>query len=95
MKDIDKFYLDTQQKIKSKDKNAVISNMSGHSQSGPGVAYTASKYGLKENRTIKVTNFMDFAAKKAVDTGGISKEQVAYLNKIYQYPLPEPSTQIL
>lgn len=80
-KDIDKFYLDTQQKIKSKDKNAVISNMSGHSQSGPGVAYTASKYGLKENRTIKVTNFMDFAAKKAVDTGGISKEQVAYLNK--------------
>ena len=80
-KDIDKFYLDTQQKIKSKDKNAVISNMSGHSQSGTGVAYTASKYGLKENRTIKVTNFMDFAAKKAVDTGGISKEQVAYLNK--------------
>ncbi|MBZ2153473.1 hypothetical protein K1J10_02180 [Streptococcus australis] len=80
-KDIDKFYLDTQQKIESKDKNAVISNMSGHSQSGPGVAYTASKYGLKENRTIKVTNFMDFAAKKAVDTGGISKEQVAYLNK--------------
>ena len=80
-KDIDKFYLDTQQKIKSKDKNAVISNMSGHSQSGPGVAYTASKYGLKENRTIKVTNFMDFAAKKAVDTGGISKEQVAYLKK--------------
>ena len=80
-KDIDKFYLDTQQKIKSKDKNAVISNMSGHSQSGTGVAYTASKYGLKENRNIKVTNFMDFAAKKAVDTGGISKEQVAYLNK--------------
>ncbi|WP_031576117.1 hypothetical protein [Streptococcus parasanguinis] len=80
-KDIDKFYLDTQQKIKSKDKNGVISNMSGHSQAGPGVAYTASKYGLKENRTIKVTNFMDFAAKKAVDTGGISKEQVAYLNK--------------
>lgn len=80
-KDIDKFYLETQQKIKSKDKNAVISNMSGHSQSGTGVAYTASKYGLKENRTIKVTNFMDFAAKKAVDTGGISKEQVAYLNK--------------
>ncbi|MDO6231186.1 hypothetical protein Q4433_10040 [Streptococcus parasanguinis] len=80
-KDIDKFYLDTQQKIKSKDKNGVISNMSGHSQSGPGVAYTASKYGLKENRNIKVTNFMDFAAKKAVDTGGISKEQVAYLNK--------------
>ena len=80
-KDIDKFYLETQQKIKSKDKNAEISNMSGHSQSGPGVAYTASKYGLKENRNIKVTNFMDFAAKKAVDTGGISKEQVAYLNK--------------
>ena len=80
-KDIDKFYLHTQQKIKSKDKNAVISNMSGHSQSGTGVAYTASKYGLKENRNIKVTNFMDFAAKKAVDTGGISKEQVAYLNK--------------
>lgn len=80
-KDVDKFYLDTQQKIKSKDKNGVISNMSGHSQSGPGVAYTASKYGLKENRNIKVTNFMDFAAKKAVDTGGISKEQVAYLNK--------------
>lgn len=80
-KNIDKFYLDTQQKIKSKDKNGVISNMSGHSQAGPGVAYTASKYGLKENRTIKVTNFMDFAAKKAVDTGGISKEQVAYLNK--------------
>ena len=80
-KDIDKFYLDTQQKIKSKDKNGVISNLSGHSQAGPGVAYTASKYGLKENRTIKVTNFMDFAAKKAVDTGGISKEQVAYLNK--------------
>ena len=80
-KDIDKFYLETQQKIKSKDKNAEISYMSGHSQSGPGVAYTASKYGLKENRTIKVTNFMDFAAKKAVDTGGISKEQVAYLNK--------------
>lgn len=80
-KDIDKFYLDTQQKIKSKNKNGVISNMSGHSQAGPGVAYTASKYGLKENRTIKVTNFMDFAAKKAVDTGGISKEQVAYLNK--------------
>ena len=72
-KDIDKFYLDTQQKIKSKDKNGVISNMSQHSQAGPGVAYTASKYGLKENRTIKVTNFMDFAAKKAVDTGGISK----------------------
>lgn len=79
--DIDKFYLETMENIKSKDKNAVISNMSGHSQAGPGVAYTASKYGLKENRTIKVTNFMDFAAKKAVDTGGISKEQVAYLNK--------------
>ena len=50
-KDIDKFYLDTQQKIKSKDKNGVISNMSGHSQAGPGVAYTASKY-LNKNATI-------------------------------------------
>lgn len=73
------FYQITEEKIKS--HNGIISNMSGHSQAGPGVAYTASKYGLKENRTIKVTNFMDFAAKKAVDTGGISKEQVAYLNK--------------
>lgn len=77
--DIDMFYQITEEKIKS--HNGIISNMSGHSQAGPGVAYTASKYGLKENRTIKVTNFMDFAAKKAVDTGGISKEQVAYLNK--------------
>ena len=73
------FYQITEEKIKS--HNGIISNMSGHSQAGPGVAYTASKYGLKQNRTIKVTNFMDFAAKKAVDTGGISKEQVAYLNK--------------
>lgn len=77
--DIDMFYQITEEKIKS--HNGIISNMSGHSQAGPGVAYTASKYGLKQNRTIKVTNFMDFAAKKAVDTGGISKEQVAYLNK--------------
>ncbi|WP_454388858.1 hypothetical protein [Streptococcus sp. Marseille-Q8145] len=77
--DIDVFYQITEEKIKS--HNGIISNMSGHSQAGPGVAYTASKYGLKQNRTIKVTNFMDFAAKKAVDTGGISKEQVAYLNK--------------
>lgn len=77
--DIDMFYQITEEKIKS--HNGIISNMSGHSQAGPGVAYAASKYGLKENRTIKVTNFMDFAAKKAVDTGGISKEQVAYLNK--------------
>ncbi len=77
--DIDMLYQITEEKIKS--HNGIISNMSGHSQAGPGVAYTASKYGLKQNRTIKVTNFMDFAAKKAVDTGGISKEQVAYLNK--------------
>ena len=77
--DIDIFYQITEEKIKS--HNGIISNMSGHSQAGPGVAYTASKYGLKQNRSIKVTNFMDFAAKKAVDTGGISKEQVAYLNK--------------
>ena len=77
--DIDMFYQITEEKIKS--HNGIISNMSGHSQAGPGVAYTASKYGLKQNRTIKVTNFMDFAAKKAVDTGAISKEQVAYLNK--------------
>ena len=77
--DIDMFYQITEEKIKS--HNGIISNMSGHSQAGPGVAYTASKYGLKQNRPIKVTNFMDFAAKKAVDTGGISKEQVAYLNK--------------
>ena len=77
--DIDMFYQSTEEKIKS--HNGIISNMSGHSQAGPGVAYTASKYGLKQNRSIKVTNFMDFAAKKAVDTGGISKEQVAYLNK--------------
>ena len=77
--DIDMFYQITEEKIKS--HNGIISNMSGHSQAGPGVAYTASKYGLKQNRSIKVTNFMDFAAKKAVDTGGISKEQVAYLNK--------------
>ena len=77
--DIDMFYQITEEKIKP--HNGIISNMSGHSQSGPGVAYTASKYGLKQNRSIKVTNFMDFAAKKAVDTGGISKEQVAYLNK--------------
>ncbi len=41
---------------------------SGHSQAGPGVAYTASSMDLKRIRTIKVTNFMDFAAKKAVDT---------------------------
>ena len=78
-KDIEDFYLDTSRRIAS--ENGFISNMSGHSQAGPGVAYTASKYGLKQNRSIKVTNFMDFAAKKAVDTGGISKEQVAYLNK--------------
>ena len=77
--EIDILYQITEEKIKS--HNGIISNMSGHSQAGPGVAYTASKYGLKQNRTIKVTNFMDFAAKKAVDTGGISKEQVAYLNK--------------
>ncbi len=77
--DIDMFYQITEEKIKS--HNGIISNMSGHSQAGPGVAYTASKYGLKQNRPIKVTNFMDFAAKKDVDTGGISKEQVAYLNK--------------
>lgn len=77
--DIDIFYQITEEKIKS--HNGIISNMSGFSQGGPGVAYTASKYGLKQNRTIKVTNFMDFAAKKAVDTGGISKEQVDYLNK--------------
>lgn len=80
--DIDMFYQITEEKIKS--HNGIISNMSGHSQAGPGVAYTASKYGLKQNRPIKVTNFMDFAAKKAVDTGGISKEQVAYLNKTPQ-----------
>ena len=64
--DIDKFYLETMENIKSKDKNAEISNMSGHSQSGPGDAYTAIKYGLKENRTIKVTNFMDFDVRSGI-----------------------------
>ncbi|WP_128836336.1 hypothetical protein, partial [Streptococcus sp. DD11] len=79
--DIDQFYQETLEKAKSEDKNAIISNMSGHSQAGPGVAYTASKYGLQEHRSIKVTNFMDFEAHDAVASGAISKEQVAYLNK--------------
>ena len=50
--DIDMFYQITGRENKS--HNGIISNMSGHSQAGPGVAYTASKYGLKENRTIKL-----------------------------------------
>ena len=79
--DIDEFYQKTLKKARVEDKNAIISNMSGHSQSGPGVAYTASKYGLLENRAIKVTNFMDFEAHDAVASGAISKEQVNYLNK--------------
>ena len=79
--DIDEFYQNTLKKARVEDKNAIISNMSGHSQSGPGVAYTASKYGLLENRAIKVTNFMDFEAHDAVASGAISKEQVNYLNK--------------
>ena len=79
--DIDKFYLETFEKVKSQDEKAFISNMSGHSQSGPGTAKTAAKYAILQGRPIKVTNFMDFAAQKAVETGAFTKEELAYLNK--------------
>ena len=79
--DIDKFYLETFDKVKSQDEKAFISNMSGHSQSGPGTAKTAVKYAILQGRPIKVTNFMDFAAQKAVETGAFTKEEIDYLNK--------------
>ena len=79
--DVDKFYLETMEKIKSQDENSFVANMSGHSQSGPSTAKTAAKYGLLDGKQIKVVNFMDFAAKKAVETGGFTEEELAYLKK--------------
>lgn len=78
-KDIDEFYLETSRRIKSED--GFISNMSGHSQAGPGTAKTAAKYSLQQESPIKVTNFMDFAAKRAVQTNNFSKEEMDYLDK--------------
>lgn len=78
-KDIEVFYLDTSRRIAS--ENGFISNISGHSQAGPGAAKIAAKYALLLGRPIKVTNFMDFAAMRAVQTSNFSSTEIAYLDK--------------
>ncbi|MEX2805573.1 hypothetical protein AB3329_10810, partial [Streptococcus sp. H31] len=59
---IDQFYQETVKKLEV--HNGTVSNMSGFSQSGPGVAKVGAKYQVP-----KITNFTDWAAAQAVKSG--------------------------
>ena len=70
--DIDQFYQETVEKLEV--HKGTVSNMSGFSQSGPGVAKVGAKYQVP-----KITNFTDWGAAQAVKSGAFSKSELAYL----------------
>ncbi|AND79261.1 hypothetical protein [Streptococcus pantholopis] len=69
---IDQFYQETVKKLEV--HKGTVSNMSGFSQSGPGVAKVGAKYQVP-----KITNFTDWAAAQAVKSGAFSNSELAYL----------------
>lgn len=77
--EVDQFYQDTLTKLNAQVQNGVtvdIPIISGHSQAGPATAKVGARYNIS-----RIYNFQPWKSQRAVDSGQITQDEVAYLDK--------------